>query len=197
MCGRYYIDDKTTSEIEKIVNRIENRLNRPEKARDVYPSDTAPAIWSEDRNMILQEMIWGFPHFQKQGVVFNARSETLLEKRMFQESTKSRRCIIPVKSFYEWDRVKNKVTYEREDKNIMFLAGIWSCYEDKNCFVIITTSANSSVKDVHERMPLILENNELENWIFDDKSIEFLLHKIPVQLRNVSEYHQQSLPFIQ
>ncbi|RDU22348.1 SOS response-associated peptidase [Anaerosacchariphilus polymeriproducens] len=197
MCGRYYIDDETTREIEKIVNRIENRLNRPEKARDVYPCDTAPTILSDNKQMVMQEMTWGFPHFQKKGVIFNARSESVLQKRMFQESTKNRRCVIPVKGFYEWDRAKNKVTYEREDKNIMFLAGIWNSYEDKNRFVIITTSANPSVKDVHDRMPLVLENNELENWIYNKESIEFLLHKIPVQLQNVSDYHQQSLPFIQ
>lgn len=197
MCGRYYIDDETAREIERLVGQIDNRLKKTEAARDVHPSEHAPAILAEHNHIVLDQMTWGFPNFQSKGVIFNARSESVLEKKMFKESTQNRRCVIPVRGFYEWDKTKNKATYERMDKNLMFLAGIWKHYEGKSCFVIITTDANDSVKEVHSRMPLVLENSELENWLFDRQSVEFILHKVPVQLQHISGYVQQSLPFIQ
>ena len=53
-----------------------------------------------------------------------------------------------------------------------------------------------SVSGVHDRMPLILEQEELENWLHDDDCLEFLLGRIPAALKKEQEYEQQALPFI-
>lgn len=103
------------------------------------------------------------------------------------------RCIVPAAGFYEWDKEKNKIRFERKDSNILYMAGIWKQYEDEDRFVILTTGANESMKDVHDRMPLILENNELESWIYDNGFTDFILHKTPVQLKQICEYEQTSL----
>ena len=59
--------------------------------------------------------------------------------------------------------------------------------------MILTTEANPSVSPVHDRMPLILEPEELEDWVLDDRATEYLLHKTPVLLKTHAEYEQMSL----
>ncbi len=60
-------------------------------------------------------------------------------------------------------------------------------------FVIITTAANASMKPVHDRMPLILEKDQLDDWILDDSMTERLLRQVPVSLSRYSDYEQMSL----
>ena len=59
--------------------------------------------------------------------------------------------------------------------------------------MILTTQANASIEKVHDRMPLIMEREEILDWILDDRSIEYFLHKTPVLLDSWQEYEQQML----
>ena len=59
--------------------------------------------------------------------------------------------------------------------------------------MILTTQANASVSPVHNRMPVVLDESELEDWVYDDKFTECVLHKIPPKLWREQEYEQQSL----
>ena len=70
------------------------------------------------------------------------------------------------------------------------MAGCYDCIDGQKRFVILTTEANSSVKPVHDRMPLILERNELESWVTDDNAVEYFLHKTPTLLERDAEYEQ-------
>ena len=76
---------------------------------------------------------------------------------------------------------------------MLFMAGCYDLYEDEERFVILTTEANPSVSPVHERMPLILEPRELQNWVLDDGAVEPLLQKTSVLLDAFTEYEQMSL----
>ena len=58
--------------------------------------------------------------------------------------------------------------------------------------MILTTTANEFMRKVHDRMPLILEKEQLEDW-FDDRKMEEILHQVPVQLKREAEYEQRSL----
>ena len=98
-----------------------------------------------------------------------------------------------LKDFYEWNKSKEKFSYERKDAPVLFMAGCYNWYEDQERFVIITTEANPSVAPVHNRMPLILEQEELKDWVLDDGAIEYLLHKTPVLLKPHAEYEQMRL----
>ena len=192
MCGRYYVDDDTAREIERVVREVDSKL-RKERIGDVYPSQTAPVITGKVSGLLAEEMHWGFPQFQKKGLLINARAETVLERKTFRESVLHRRCIIPAKHFYEWDKQKNKVTFQNDDSSVLYMAGFYNCFQGEDRFIIITTDANDSVKTVHDRMPLILEEKELYDWILDDDYLEFALHKIPSQLQSIQEYQQQTL----
>ena len=138
-------------------------------------------------------MAWGFPRFDGKGLLINARAESAMERKTFRNSVQHRRCIIPAKGFYEWDKSKEKFSYERKDAPILYMAGCYNWYKDEERFVILTTEANSSVAPVHNRMPLILEQEELEEWVLDDKATDYLLHKTPVLLKAHAEYEQMSL----
>lgn len=61
------------------------------------------------------------------------------------------------------------MTFLRKDEPVLYMAGFYNQFQGEERFIIITTQANASVKQVHDRMPLILEKNELEDWIYDDK----------------------------
>jgi putative SOS response-associated peptidase YedK len=193
MCGRYYVDDDTAREIEKLVHELDNRLNVKVEAGDVYPTKNAMVLREENERSVLCDMKWGFPQYQRKGVIFNARSESVLDKRTFSDSVKYRRCIIPGRGFYEWDGDKNKIAFERMDKQIILLAGIWNKYDTDDRFTILTTEANESMQQVHGRMPLVMEPEEVESWLYDNRSVEFLLRKKPRELNIVSGGVQQTL----
>lgn len=192
MCGRYYIDDDITKEIIKLVHHIDEKIKN-EKAKDIYPSGEAPIIIGKSETLSAQLFQWGYPHYKNKGVIFNARSETALEKQMFQSSIKNRRCVIPAKHFYEWNKDKEKYTFFREDLGILYFAGFYKEFAGENRFIILTADANESMKKVHNRMPLILEQNQLEDWIFNEQAAEFILHQRPIELKRTAEYEQQSL----
>ena len=138
-------------------------------------------------------MVWGFPRFDGRGLLINARAETAAERRTFRECVLHRRCVIPAKGFWEWNKFKEKFSFERQDSQVMFMAGCYDCFDGQDRFVILTTEANPSVKPVHDRMPLILERNELEAWVTDDSAAEYFLHKPPALLEREAEYEQMSL----
>lgn len=108
---------------------------------------------------------------------FNAKAETLETKPSFSSSFKSKRCIIPVKGFFEWQQVgKEKIPwyiYSAENE-IFTIAGIWSEWvqsstgEVLRTFSVITTEANDLMAEIHnskKRMPVILSRSEEKNWI--------------------------------
>lgn len=192
MCGRYYVDAETAREIEKIVRKLDQKL-KIERTGDVLPSQTATVIKGLGNHLSADQMAWGFPRFDQKGLLINARAESALERKTFQDSMQHRRCIIPAKGFYEWNRSKEKYSYERSDFPVLFMAGCYNWFEDQERFIILTTEANQSVSPVHNRMPLILEPEELESWVLDDNATKFILHKTPVMLKFRTDYEQMSL----
>ena len=199
MCGRYYVNDNTLEEIEKIVHQIDGKF-RIEKnntlnfqAKDICPTDIVPVLAADNRNVAFKMQRWGFPGFQGTQVIFNARSESALEKKMFRESTLLRRIVVPAAGFYEWSRNKEKNIFRRKKQPVLFMAGIYNLYRDEDRFVILTTEANESMLPVHDRMPVILEPEEIMSWIFNDAETGQLLQKIPCLLERSVEFEQMCL----
>lgn len=193
MCGRYYVDDDTLDEIEKVVKEIDDDIRNERISKDIHPTEKAPVIVNGEQGMRLTSIHWGYPGINNKGVIFNARSETVLQKRMFIRGIKNTRAVIPVKLFYEWNKSKEKNMFTRGDNEILYLAGFYDNIDGDNKFIIITTQANDSMKCVHDRMPLILEKNQIEEWLRDDSQIAKILSQVPVMLNRISEYEQQSL----
>jgi len=108
---------------------------------------------------------------------FNARSESIASKPSFSYSFTSKRCLIPVKGFFEWQHVgKEKVPWYiyHADNKIFTLAGLYSDWTSSgtgeviSTFTIITTGANDMMAEIHnskKRMPAILDINDEKRWI--------------------------------
>lgn len=191
MCGRYYVDDDTVREIEKLVHQIDSKLSH---RGDVNPSQKASVITAGMASQLqLAEMWWGFPQYKGKGLLINARAETVVERKMFRDSVLHRRCIVPARGFYEWDKEKNKVSFTSVTGGLLYMAGFYNRFQDQERFVIITTEANDTVCPIHDRMPLILDGKELESWVEDDQFLEYALKKTPALLQRRQEYEQQQL----
>ena len=137
----------------------------------------------------------GFRQFTGSGLIINARAESVIDKPMFRDSILQRRCVIPASWFYEWNRQKEKITFKREDSSVLFMAGVYQKHEEGNRFVILTTDANESMRPVHDRMPVILEEQELKDWIYDFEFMREALRRVPRKLCREQEYEQQSFLF--
>ena len=129
MCGRYYIDDETAREIEKIVRDLDRKLH-VERTGDIRPSQRAAVIRGENEHLMADCMAWGFPRFDGKGLLINARAESATERKTFRDSVQHRRCIIPAKGFYEWDKSKEKFSYERYDAPFLFMAVFYKKNKD-------------------------------------------------------------------
>ena len=197
MCGRYYVDDETAKEIEKIVRKIDGRLHGTDGFRidagDVCPSAAAPVLISARGGLDCQKFRWGLSGFDKKQLIFNARSESALEKRIFRESVERRRAVVPAAWFYEWNSNKEKNTFYEPGQPVLYMAGFYERCQDGERFVILTTAANDSMRPVHDRMPLLLEREEIEDWLLDDSLTPKFLEKTPSHLERRAEYEQMSL----
>lgn len=197
MCGRYYVDDETAEEIEKVIRLVDAKVhNRADltmlQADDIHPADLVPVIAGRNHEIQLEKIRWGIPKDDK--LIINARTETVLEKKMFADSVEHRRIAIPAAGFYEWNAKKEKYTFRKKDKSLMWFAGFYNLEQNEDRFVIITTAANASMQPVHDRMPLILDNNEIIPWILGDlHSYDNILKKVPEQLEKSTEFEQLSL----
>ena len=196
MCGRFHFSAELLDEIRDLTEQKDWKLELGVLDRDIHPGDTAPVITAAgDQGGSLRacRQKWGYPGPGGTGLVFNARSESVFEKRMFRDSVSQRRAAVPVSWFYEWNKNKEKFTFTKEGSRILFLAGFYGRYEDGDRFVILTTQANASMAPVHSRMPLVLEREQVREWILDSKKTKELLGQEPPRLARDCEYEQQTL----
>ena len=106
----------------------------------------------------------------------NARSETAATSGMFKAALAQRRCLVPADAFYEWkSRPDGKQPYAiaRRDGSPLAFAGLWEWWKAPDgsllrTFTILTTSANTTMRQLHERMPVILEPNAWSVWLGQD-----------------------------
>ena len=196
MCGRYHFSAELLDEIRDLTEQKDWKLELGVLDRDIHPGDTAPVIVAagdQGGSLRVCRQKWGYPGPGGKGLVFNARSESVFEKRMFRDSVSLRRAVVPVSWFYEWNKNKEKFTFTKEGSRILFLAGFYGRYEDGDHFVILTTQANASMAPVHSRMPLVLEREQVREWILDSAKTKELLGQEPPQLARDCEYEQQTL----
>ena len=203
MCGRYYVDDSVCPAVERLFRQsaggmtddgLSSGIDRQKwPAGDVRPTDTAPVITAAGNEIRLHFLRWGYPGVRNGQTIFNARAESVLEKRIFQNGVQQHRAAVPCARFYEWNRNKEKAEFFREDSPAIFMAGFYDIFADGERYMILTTEANASMKETHDRMPLILEEDEVRGWILDGSRTESILTSVPVLLGKRTAYEQMSL----
>lgn len=191
MCGRYFVDDEMWREIKKICKQIDDSRLKVTRG-DVRPTDMAVVLMGM-KEVRPEQMQWGFTQQYQEGLLINARAETVLSKPSFRDSMRHCRCVIPAAGFYEWNKAKEQVSFRMPQSKILYMAGIWQPTAKEKQFTILTTSPNDSVSPVHDRMPLVLTSEEIIPWIQNFDTAEKLLTKIPPFLEQKQEYEQLSL----
>ena len=170
MCGRFYIDDDD-KEMQVIKSAIERKArDYPENIKlktggDIFPTDLVPVQTGLDQ---YESMKWGFAGFDGKPVI-NARSETALQKPMFQKSMLERRCLIPASGYYEWQKSGSRKIQFRFHRpgGLLYLAGCFR--QEKNSgifnFVILTAQAVNGLEVIHDRMPVIIPHDHINTWL--------------------------------
>lgn len=177
MCGRFYIDDETAREIEKIARKIDNKIA---KTGDVHPSEPALILRADHDSTVAEVLKWGYTAARKNTLIFNARTETVQERPMFRYDFETRRCLVPANKFYEWKDIgaKKKEKYEfSAPGEVLYLAGIYHKDPAGDHFAILTREAEGCMIGVHNRMPLILRREDMEAWLFSEKEAKELLER--------------------
>ena len=69
--------------------------------------------------------------------------------------------------FYEWDREETKYQFRLPGRDRLYLAGLWNVFQGEERFVILTTAPNDTIINVHDRMPVLLTDDEVTPWLYD------------------------------
>jgi len=167
MCGRYVLfSDPEMAEIREIIEEVQ-RQNPEIKTGEIFPTNSAPVLLQENGKLMPEAVKWGFPDFRGKGVIINARAETAPEKPMFRRSLEEKRCIIPSCGFYEWSHSgpKTKYQFNLPGEGVLYMAALYNDFAGERRFTILTTAANKSIADIHNRMPVVLARQEMDQWI--------------------------------
>lgn len=191
MCGRYQFSTGEYKEFQQIVRDAQrrssgqhNELNFP-MAGDIAPTDEAPVLVASGSKVVAEFQRWGIPGWRG-GLMINARAETVCEKPMFRRSIAAQRCVVPATGYYEWDKEKHKYFFQIPGKPL-YLAGIFDNVEGVNCFVVLTTKPNTTVHDIHDRMPLFLSSEQIRPWLTSAQDALQLLTIVPPALVKTCE----------
>ncbi|MDZ7815984.1 MAG: SOS response-associated peptidase [Planctomycetota bacterium] len=185
MCGRFllYADPKTLAmkfDFHLAVD-FEHRYN-------IAPSQEVPVVRYEPANdrREMVRMRWGLVPFWADDEscvnrLINARAETVHEKPAFRNAFAKCRCIVVASGFYEWKKLngsKQPYLIKLANDEPMAFAGIWEPRskgdESSESFAIITTEANEQISSLHDRMPVILSEQDVDTWLDEDSEDEAL-----------------------
>ena len=177
MCGRFQLSVKGKQISERFNTEVFDEMYKP--SYNCAPSQFLPVITNKNSSQ-LSFLKWGLiPFWAKDSKVgfrnINTRAETIDDKPSFRDAFAKRRCLIPANGFYEWKNNKKRIPFRiaLADDELMAFAGIWDQWKDAEgrtitTFSIITTVANSLIRSIHHRMPVILDPKNEEQWLKDD-----------------------------
>ena len=176
-----------------IIAEISQRFgDQPVATGEIFPTNLAPVLWMEDKQLAPKPVRWGFPKWDGKGVIINARAESAPVKNMFRGPLLESRCVIPSTGFYEWQHIegkkkKDKYLLRLPDTEMLYMAGLTGLFKDAagkpiEAYCILTTVANQSVRPIHDRMPVILQPDERERWLADDGFMHHVLERVGPEL---------------
>ena len=195
MCGRY-VAAASAAEIGAYFDVAETSIEAVEPNFNVAPTDTVPAIAvGRDGLRRLGAMRWGLvpswstPRIDRQGHpqppngagMINARADTIATKPAFRSAFTRRRALLPANGFYEWERradgTKQPWFVHHRAGDPLAFAAIWETWHPpptladlpvlRTC-AIITSAADPSMREIHDRMPVVLPRDHWDAWLDPD-----------------------------
>lgn len=201
MCGRF----ATTGEIDfyaQYYGADEVATEAIDPSWNVAPTDETYVVAEHEEHRKLGRMGWGLiPHWAKdrKSIHINARAETVATTPAFKRALSVHRCLVPADGFYEWEPKEQGRTPHwvyRADGFPMTFAAIWSAWKDPATdqwtrrFAIVTTAAEGVIANIHDRMPVIMRQENWEGWLDRDLTDPVAAHALlqPVDPDLVMEY---------
>lgn len=178
MCGRF-VQAETPEFYGEVFGARVGVAEAIKPSWNVAPTTNVYAVVEYDRDRVLTSFRWGFvPYWATDRTmgnqIINARVETAAQKPMFRESYANCRCLIPLDGFYEWQqRADGKLPHyiHGEDGRPLAAAGLWSSWTDRKSgerletCAILTGKPNELVEPIHDRMPVIIEEQHWDAWL--------------------------------
>lgn len=170
---------------------------------NIAPSQRIVAVTQPESGQprALERFRWGLVPFwaddaQIGNRMINARGESVDSKPAFRAAFRKRRCLVPADGYYEWKTVKNgKQPYliERHDGGMLAIAGLWEenhkaseSGEVLRTCTLVTTDANPSTRQIHDRMPVMVLPEDHDRWldpaVRDRDALRSLLRPAPDEL---------------
>ncbi len=139
---------------------------------NVGPAQTLFAAADTPQGRLLGRYRWGLtPHWSgARQVLFNARAETVADKPSFRAAFRDHPAVIPVDGFYEWDHrpasARQPHYFSRANAQPLLLAGLVDpAGPDGPACAVITTTPSDDLDGLHDRMPVILELDDVAGWL--------------------------------
>jgi len=174
MCNHYRKGQKVVEWSQVRLGGVQVASAFKEIAEHTYPKYPAPVVTQRDGVRELVEKSWGIPIAVK-GVagklvtkpVTNARNDRLTGST-WRNATRERRCLIPAVGYYEPGLgpvgAKGEILFTVRERPVFFFAGLW----ENDSFTVVTTEPNEFVSRFHDRMPVVLEDADAEEWLGDE-----------------------------
>jgi len=180
MCGRKTLINSK----ESIINELmidEWSIKNYNPSYNIAPTQYSPILIKNNGKRIAKLMKWGLvPSWSKSdsfaSKMINARIENIKEKSSYKNLIFQNRCIIISNGYYEWKKKgEHKEPYYFYHKNnLLLFAGLWTSWKRLskiiNTYTIITTTAFSEIKHIHNRMPLIIDSINIDKWLVENEN---------------------------
>jgi putative SOS response-associated peptidase YedK len=173
MCGRFtFQPTEAFYERFQIINRLDGLVAR----YNIAPGQMVPVIISQSPNQVML-MRWGLiPHWAREEKtaykMINARVETLAQKPAYRGLLATHRCLVPASGYYEWKAEgRGKTPYYIHPAHVSFVAfaGLYDTWtnaqgEELRTFTIVTRDADDQMARLHNRMPVVLAQEDEQAW---------------------------------
>ncbi len=204
MCGRYSIvineaklRKQFAQELQFPPNGLPTNYNVAPTQSGLVITDAAP-----DRLSLFR---WGLVPFWAKELkigarMINARREGIADKPSFRKPIREQRCLVVADSFYEWERHAEGKTPQRilpVDDRYLVMAGIWEKWwpkadaaEPVYSFSIITGAPNAEMTPIHNRMPMLLMDQQAqETWLNPQSDLKEVLDLLATPRDGVLKYY--------
>lgn len=182
MCGRFVM--LTYDEVVGVIRSIQMETpyiiepDWPARRPSAYPGSIVPVITDDNGDLTPQDLKWGFEVEWRKGLVFNTRIESALGTNpgMWKRAIEDGRCVVATGGFFEphatettrsprtGKEIKRQYFFEAPGDHPTLLAAV----KNDDAFSIVTTEPNQWVSPVHQRMPMVLGQEDIPAWLHGD-----------------------------
>jgi len=167
---------------------------------NIPPREMAPVVLESNGKRSLTAGLWSLmgpwadslEHANKAST-FNAKAETLTERPAYRNAYLERRCVVPAEAFYEWvgpRKERQPLNIARKDGKLLSMAGLFNYWKPAVSqsrpmltFTVVTTAPSQWMSRIHNRMPVILQDDQIDTWldptVSDPQQLDHLLKAPP------------------